>query len=379
MNKLKRCKRCLYPETKPNLYFDRSGICSACLNHERKKNINWESLQKQFYSFVEKAKHSKLNPIWDCVVPVSGGKDSTFQILFLKELGLNPLGICFEPSVPTEIGKKNLKNLSDQGVDVILFQKNNIVYKKLVKIGFEELGDEMWINHIGIFTLPIRLALNLKIPLVVWGENPEFEYGGNSKNINLFSSIDEAWIKKYGGGKNTTVLDLCQKVGLSNKEVSPYIFPQKDDFTFELNSIFLGSFFDWNMYDQLKFAEKRGFSYYKNIRPESCYHPFEGLDDGIGGVHEFLKFLKFGYSRVTDQVSRDIRNSKISIDRGIQIINEYEGIYPKKGVDLLSQLLDLSIEKIDETFIKFSNKELFEIIALKGLNQRSKIVSPKFN
>mgnify|MGYP003323402646 CR=1 FL=1 len=172
---MKYCKKCVYPDTKPGLIFDKEDVCNACRNHERKDEVNWEERREQFLGIIEKFK-SKDGSTYDCVIPVSGGKDSTYQAYFVKkEFGLNPLVVNFHPNDQTEIGKENLENLKRIGVDCIEFSPNPEIYLKLARFGLKELGDFQWPEHLGIFTIPVQMAVKFNIPLIIWGENPQLE------------------------------------------------------------------------------------------------------------------------------------------------------------------------------------------------------------
>jgi N-acetyl sugar amidotransferase len=165
---IKYCSKCLFPETKPDLSFNDDGICSACLAAEEKnKGIDWKQREKEFYEIIEYYKQPIGKVGYDCLIPVSGGKDSTYQAYFMKEVcGMNPLCVCFETTAVTDLGQKNLDNLSKMGMDVIHFKKNSQVYKKMVVESFKRIGDEMWPNHIGIFTIPVMFAVKFNIPLI---------------------------------------------------------------------------------------------------------------------------------------------------------------------------------------------------------------------
>lgn len=176
---IKYCRSCLFPETKPDLFFNDEGICSACTAAAQKNTgIDWKKREKDFYQIIDHFRLPDGSRGYDCIVPVSGGKDSTFQAYFMKYVcGLNPLLVCFETTCVTELGQQNLDNLSKMGMDVIHFKKNHEVYKKMVIEGFKRVGDEMWPNHIGIFTIPVLMAVKFGIKLIIWGENSQQEYG----------------------------------------------------------------------------------------------------------------------------------------------------------------------------------------------------------
>ena len=153
------CKNCLFTETKPDLHFSDEGICSACIAAESKNiGIDWVQREKDFKKILDKYRLKDDEIGYDCLIPVSGGKDSTYQAYFMKEVcGMNPLCVCFETTKVTELGQRNLDNISKMGIDVIHFKKNYNAYRSMVKEGFIRVGDEMWPNHIGIFTIPINI------------------------------------------------------------------------------------------------------------------------------------------------------------------------------------------------------------------------------
>ena len=163
---MKFCKKCVYPETKPDLTFDSDGICDACRSAQLKEKINWRDREKEFGKLVEKFRNKSGNN-YDCVIPVSGGKDSHYQTYVCKvKYGLNPLLVSFEPTPLSRLGEKNLLNISKSfGCDLVHFRKNPNVYVKLAKIAFERVGDHSWPNHVGIYTTPTRIAMNFHIPL----------------------------------------------------------------------------------------------------------------------------------------------------------------------------------------------------------------------
>ena len=163
---MKYCKNCLYPDTKPQLEFNNNGICSACTNNKLKETIDWNKKGNELKQILEKNK-SKDGSTYDCIIPVSGGKDSTYQTYVIKEeFGLNPLVVNFHTLDQTDIGRKNLENLKKLGVDCIEFSPNPKIYLKLAKYGLTELGDFQWPEHLGIFTIPVQIAVKYKIPLI---------------------------------------------------------------------------------------------------------------------------------------------------------------------------------------------------------------------
>ena len=178
---IKFCKTCLFPDTKPDLYFNKAGICDACASAKRKhgkiNSVDWSERKNSFEKILQNAK--KKEGLYNCVVPVSGGKDSSWQVYAMKHIHkMKPLAVTFDQFDQTDLGRNNLDALKSIGVDHIHFSLNPNIVKLLVKKGFEIVGDPYWVNHVGIFTVPMHVANKFNIPLVVYGENPIFEYGG---------------------------------------------------------------------------------------------------------------------------------------------------------------------------------------------------------
>ena len=356
---MKYCKKCLYPSTKPQLQFDERGICSACNNQKLKNEVNWVKKKEDLLLILEKYK-SKDGSKYDCIIPVSGGKDSTFQTYTIKEtFGLNPLAVNFHPHDQTEIGRKNLENLKQLGVDCIEFSANPLVYSKLAKFGLVELGDFQWPEHIGIFTIPVQVAVRYKIPLIIWGENPQLEYG-QPTNIDTDTILDREWNEKNGG----YFLDKIKpkdmtKYGFKTKELIPYIYPSDDDIRqIGVTGIFLGSYIKWDLFKQLDFVKELGFSENDEVK-EGTYDKWENLDVYFTVFHDYFKFLKYGFGRTTDHASIEIRYERITREQGIELAKKYEGKIPRKYLDKFLKSADINEQEFHDICDKFTNKEIF--------------------
>ena len=356
---MKYCKKCLYPNTKPQLQFDERGICSACNNHKLKDEVNWVKKKEDLLLILEKYR-SKNGNNYDCIIPVSGGKDSTFQTYTIKEtFGLNPLAVNFHPHDQTEIGRKNLENLKQLGVDCIEFSANPLVYSKLAKFGLVELGDFQWPEHIGIFTVPVQVAVRYKIPLIIWGENPQLEYG-QPTNIDTDTILDREWNEKNGG----YFLDKIKpkdmtKYGFKTKELIPYIYPSDDDIRrIGVTGVFLGSYIKWDLFKQLDFVKELGFSENDELK-EGTYDKWENLDVYFTVFHDYFKFLKYGFGRTTDHASIEIRYERITREQGIELVKKYEGKIPRKYLDKFLKSADISEQEFHDICDKFTNKEIF--------------------
>ena len=357
---MKYCKECLYPETKPEINFDNDGICAACKTLEKNQKINWNERRLELKKILDNYK-SDDGSNYDCIIPVSGGKDSTYQTHIIKnEFKLNPLVVSFHPRDFTELGRKNLDNLKNLGVDCIEFTSNPKIYKKLAKFGLMELGDCAWPEHMGIFTVPVQVAVSYKIPLIIWGENPQMEYGGPASVSNT-QFLDKEWNEKHGGYFLDKVkpTDMV-KYGIKLKDLQPYLYPSDDDIKkIGVTGIFLGYYLKWDARKQLDVIKKMGFSTLEKNN-EGTYTNYENLDTKFVAMHDYFKFLKFGFGRATDHASIDIRNNRITREQGLDLVKEYDGKIPLRYFDEFLKEFELTEDEFIEICEKFTNKDIFK-------------------
>ena len=358
---MRYCKKCLYPDTKPQIIFNDEGICSACVNHDKKEIIDWDKKRQEFQDILDKYK-SRNKTNYDCIIPVSGGKDSHYQTYVIKkEFGLNPLVINFHPHDQTELGKKNLENLKKIGVDCIEFSPNPEVYLKLARFGLKELGDFQWPEHLGIFTIPVQMAVKLNIPLIIWGENPQLEYG-QPTDVNKDTILDREWNEKNGG----YFLDKIKpkdmvKYGFQLDELRPYIYPTDEEIRkVGVTGVFLGSYLKWDIFKQLDIVKKIGFKESVD-KKEGTYDGWENLDVYFTVFHDYFKFLKYGFGRATDHASIEIRYGRITREEGLELVKNNEGKIPRQYLKEFLEFADISMDEFLEICSKFTNKKIFKV------------------
>ena len=361
---MKYCKKCVYPDTKPDLSLDENGICDACRFVDVKDTTNWDLRRKELAEIFEKFKN-KDGSNYDCVIPVSGGKDSTFQTYVVKkEFGLNPLCVSYHLPEFTDLGRKNLENLKKLGVDCLEFTPNPEICKKMQKIALIEFGDAQWPEHFGIFTVPVQVAVRYNIPLIVWGENSQAEYGGPLKDMEN-KHLDNKWCEKYGtrvGGQSSSFVgpEVMLKHGIDRKFLNPYIYPSDEEIKrVGVTGIFLGYFLRWNIKEQLKKVRDLGFTLHDGPS-EGTFTNYENLDNKIQGIHDYFKWLKFGYGRTTDNASVQIRQNWINREEAMKLVKEHEGKLPEKYLDEFLKQWDMSRDEFLQITEKFTNKELFK-------------------
>tara|TARA_B100000767_G_C19777695_1_gene543699 strand:- start:1682 stop:2803 length:1122 start_codon:yes stop_codon:yes gene_type:complete len=357
------CKKCLFPETKPDLYFDDNGICDSCHSADRKHGIlnaiDWDQKAKQFEELVENAKQIKKGS-YDCIVPVSGGKDSTYQVLQAKNKhGMKVLAVTFDQFDQTDIGKYDIKILQEIGVDHVHFTLSPIVVKSLVKKGFELVGDPYWVNHVGMFTVPYIMAVNFQVPLVIFGENPQLEYGGPEASKDSFI-MDKRWRQEFGGMRGLRESDMID-TEISEADLSALKFPSDEQMTdARVTGVFYGSFYKWDIGNQLPLVEKVGWKRLPEP-PKGSWVDYENCDMRYIDIRERIKFLKFGYGRATDQINIEIRNGRISREQGLIVAKEIDGEVSRKNEDDFCNFIGISREEYLTNIDSFVNRNIFNI------------------
>ena len=355
------CNICFLPSTKPDLYFDEKGICAACIAYRDRKVIDWTQRENEFNEIIDKVR-SKGKSKWDCIIPVSGGKDSTAQVLKVLELGLNPLCVTATTCDLSDLGRANIENIKGLGVDYMEFSPNPIVRAKLNKIGLVEVGDISWPEHVGIFTIPVRAAVQFGVPLIIWGENSQNEYGGPA-SASLNNILNRRWLEEFGGLLGLRVTDLNENYGIREIDLIPYTYPTDEELAaVGVTGLFLGYYFPWDGFTNYFLSQANGFKSFGKVI-EGSVVDYENLDNFQTGIHDYFKFLKFGFGRATDLVSVSLRRGRITRNQGLDLIKTCDGKYPwtylDKPLDLILQKIGLTISEFDIICDRFTNKNLF--------------------
>ena len=353
------CNRCIVPSSRPEQTFT-DGVCDACLSAEDKHSgIDWEIRRQEFNLILDRYRGTGEN--YDCIIPVSGGKDSCSQALIMRdEFGMNPLCVTHTPCDLTEVGLKNLDFLRDQGFDLIQISANRKHYRELVRVGFFKLGDCCWPEHVGIFTAPIRLAVNYRIPLIIWGENSQFEYGGPASKKDD-PVLDKNWLEQFQMS-GYRVSDLVHE-GIDLNNVRTFIYPTDEELKeVGVTGLFLGHYTKWDSKANADRVIELGWNKNPGGPVEGAYNDVENLDcKWIGGLHDYMKFLKYGYGRATDQLCIEIRAGRMSREQAIAALAQSsEGIVPVKYLPDFLEYLGISEADFFENLDLFTNKRLFQ-------------------
>ena len=355
------CANCLYPDTKPDLQFNADGVCSACVAFAARAEVDWDARRGEFLEIVETYR-SKDASNYDCIVPVSGGKDSTYQVIRLLEAGLNPLCVTATTDSLAPIGRRNLDNIGRLGVDHIEVNLNPLVRRRLNKLALTEIGDISWPEHVAIFTVPVRIAVQLGIRLIVWGENPQNEYGGPAA-ASSDRTLTRRWLEEFGGLLGLRVSDLLELDGIEPHHLIQYTYPSDEDLSRSgVTGIFLGHFFPWDGWTNALIAQANGFETYP-VLVEGSLADYENLDNHQTGIHDYFKFLKFGLGRATDIANNHIRRGRLGRADALAMVARHDGAFPGvylgKPIEEILAEIDMTLEDFERVCDQFTNKRLF--------------------
>jgi len=359
---IRYCTRCLYPETKPDIWFDKRGVCSACVGFEKRKAVNWTARRQEFLEVTSRYR-SQNGSNYDCIVPVSGGKDSTYQVIKLLQNGLNPICVTAGTDSLSDIGRRNLHNIAKLGVDHIEVTMNPVVRRRMNRIALTEIGDISWPEHVCIFTVPVRIAVQLKVPLLIWGENSQNEYGGPAafQDNNV---LNRSWLEEFGGLLGLRVSDLVGLEGISRRDLIQYQYPTDQELqSVGVTGIFLGYYFPWDGYQNALIAQGYGFETWGTMIEGSLAN-YENLDNYQTGIHDYFKYLKFGFGRATDIANNHIRRGRISREDAAVLVKRRDGKYPSTYIgrpiaDILREI-DMTIDEFNAICDRHTNKQLFK-------------------
>ena len=359
--KLRYCVRCVMPHTKPDLHIDEDGVCNACRSYERRTEVDWDARRRELLEVTERYR-SKNGSNWDCIVPVSGGKDSTFQVLKLLQLGLNPLCVTATTCDLSDIGRANIQNIKDLGVDYVEFSPNPVVRRKLNRIGLTEVGDISWPEHAGIFTIPVRAAVQYGVPLIVWGENSQNEDGGPAAASDS-NVLTRRWLEEFGGLLGLRVTDLPGMEGITDRNLIPYTYPTDEELArVGVTGIFLGHYLPWDGYANALLSQANGFTTKKTVVEGSIVN-YENLDNYQTGIHDYFKFLKFGFGRSTDIACLHVRRGRMTREDALDVVRQHDGKFPwtylDKPIAEILEPLDIGVAEFEKICDQFTNKSIF--------------------
>ena len=340
---MKYCSRCTYPIVAVNLTMTDEGVCSGCIVHDEKMKLDWAEREKEFQDLLLSYK-SKDGKNYDCIIPVSGGKDSHYQVWYVKEkMGLNPLLVTYYTHNYTKTGEENLKNIGKVfGVDHYVFTPSYKTIQKMNRAGFKKTGDMSWHFHNGVNTTPFQVAVKLNIPLVIYGEHGFVDLAGqfNFEDRPEFTARH----RKEHALRGYDWQDFVGDEGLTAQDLLWAQYPSDEEIArVGIRGVFMGLYVFW---DGNKNAEEMSVKYGFKANPEPferTYRLTSNVDDiHENGIKDYLKFVKFGYGRATDHTSKDIRLGDMTREEGIELIRKYDHVIPRKSFEYFMDMTGMT-------------------------------------
>lgn len=354
-----RCKLCLIPDTRPDTPFDDDGVCPACKTHEKQKAIDWAARKRDLEELLTRGRNASG---YDCIVASSGGKDSTYQVMSLIDMGVKPLVVTATTCHLTPIGRHNIDNLS-RFADTVEVTPNRHVRHTLNRIGLQRVGDISWPEHVAIFTTPVKASVQFGIPLVFYGENPQAQYGG-PKGSEIAREMTRRWVAEFGGFLGMRPADMVGQEGLTENDMLPYIAPRALDLErARTEAHFLGQYLGpWDPHKNAEVARRAGMIQHSPSIANWWNH--ENLDNAQTGLHDYMCYLKYGFGRATAQLSVDIRLGLITRAMAESYAEKLDAIMPEvyAGVPLSVVLNEIGVsrQELAKIFERFTNHVIFK-------------------
>ncbi len=324
--KLHYCVRCCMPETTEGIQFDEMGICQACQSAEQKMHINWKEREKSLRDLFDSYRN-KSGDNYDCLVPISGGKDSTFQLYVVTQIyKMKPLACTFSHNWFSETGKDNLKTAIETfQVDHVMFTPNRDLVNRLAKASLYAIGDSCWHCHAGVGAFPLQVAVKYNIPLIVWGESI-CESSGRASYFNPITRFDRDYFTKVSAKVYPQA--LVGKNGLTRKDLLPFELPTPEEIEkIGVVGIHLGDYIFWDDERQMEFV--RNHFGWKEGHVEGTYKGYKSVECIMPGVHDYSKFIKRGYGRGTDHASADVRSGLLTREEAFELAKQADTARPE--------------------------------------------------
>jgi N-acetyl sugar amidotransferase len=357
---VKYCKKCVQPDTRPGIKFGEDGVCPACTHIVTIGTIDYDARRGELFELLEDyKKHNKLRQ-YDCIIGVSGGKDSTRQAMYVKEvLGLKPLLVCcsYPPEQLTETGADNMSNLIKLGFDAISVGPSPKTWKRLMRNGFFRFGNYAKSTEMALFASVPKLAIAYHIPLILWGENPATQFG----NLAVGS------LNWNGNGmRNSNTIrsgpDPLLDPDMKENEINWFRYPKPEEMDkANLQIVYLGYFWnDWNKITNGSFSVANGLEIRDGVSAhEGSLYPFDALDDDFSVLNQMIKHVKFGFGRLTEEASELIRAGKISREEGIELVKKYDGKCAQKYIDRFCEYLEISLDQFWEVVESYRDLKIW--------------------
>ncbi len=357
---MKICQRCVTPDTRPGIALDSEGVCFPCRVMEKQSEVDWAARRQELQAIAQWGTQSSVSS-YDCIVAVSGGKDSLRQALYARdELGLKPLLVScvYPPEQQSEVGANNLSNLIRLGFNTISIGPGPEKWKTLLKRAFYRFGNWAKATELALYATPPRVAMAWGIPLIFLGENNALSYGdlGGSLGGNANRVKDNHTLA--GGSPNALLGD-----GITEQDVLWFTFPSDEEMAkANVRIVYLGYYVeDFNNYVNARIAVQHGLQT-RHALPEEvgAINSFEDLDEDFVHVNQMLKYFKFGFARVTDETSQAVRLGLMSREKACELVRRYDGKCADSYVIKFCKYLGISLQEFWRVANSFRNKAIWE-------------------
>lgn len=359
---MKYCARCLQPDTRPNTVFTDDGVCPACNYHEQAMRIDWQERYELLTDLVRGLERSP-GQFFDCIIGVSGGKDSTRQALFVRDkLGLKPLlvSLSHPPQQVSQLGVDNISNLIELGFDVLFSSPAPETWSKLMRESFYRFSNWARSSELALFTSVPQIAIRYQIPTIFWGENPALQVGdmstmgrngwdGNNLRYSNTLSTGHAWMLE---------------AGFTPQELIPYTYPSVEEFDAAgIQIIYLGWFLgDWSLLRNASYACSTGL----HIRPEAPLeqgdlYGISNLDEDWHNMNQMIKYYKFGFGKVTEYVNEELRSGELSREKAIELVKKFDGKCHDRYITSFCDFIDISVDSFWSHVLRSVNRTLFDV------------------
>jgi N-acetyl sugar amidotransferase len=349
------CVRCILPDTRPGVKLDADRVCRGCRNADMKAVIDWAARGREFEQIAAKARARKRPH--DCIIPVSGGKDSFWQVVTCLEHGLRPLCLTYVYPGRTPLGERNLRALIGLGVDHREFRLDPDIERAFIEKAFRSTGISGLVSHMAIYAYPVHVAVAEDIPLVVYGENSAFEYGSDDESLTG-GRVDRRWLRRFGVTNGTTVEDWYDDVLVAEK-LAPLLLPSNEVLAEKgIRAIFLGHYAPWDPERSRGIAHRHGFQA-RAAGARVGHYDFVNIDDDMIGVHHHPKWHKFGITRTWDTASMEIRAGRLTRDEAIALVRARGDETPWDDIRLFCQYLGIDQSEYFAILEQFRNRSLW--------------------
>ncbi|CAI8418543.1 MAG: Uncharacterised protein [SAR116 cluster bacterium MED-G04] len=356
VDNLKWCSGCVAMSTRPRIAFDENGLCNACRWAEKKKTLDWESRVDILKGILSEQK--KKGKTFDCLVPVSGGKDGSYVSYQLKHVyGMNPLCVTIQPALPIDLGIKNLHQFIGSGYDHVMISPSATGMQKLNRFGFIELGFPYYGWLISIHSAVIRVARQYNIDLIFYGEDGEVEYGGTSKTEDSpFYDINYQKQIYLEGGYEASV----QNAGLTPNERFFFEYPEQDEQLDQIRLTHWSYFENWDPYRNYIIAKEHCGLTEADSTNSGTFTNFAQNDQFLYPLHSYMMYLKFGFGRANQDASIEVRRGAMSRDQAINLVRLYDGMFPSEYLDMYLDYYQMSEDEFMAVIDRWANKDILE-------------------